>query len=146
MDNNEALEGHHSSSLHRHLTRQSTAWTRPSVANSTTPLISPSLNLDQYGKPLTFSSALRGENKDRWVQAEFEEICRLIDTKTIRPILITEQPLDRRGDTTYYNPKPKEKINANGEKTYRIRGTIGGNLINYPGNTAARTSSSISHQ
>jgi hypothetical protein len=63
----------------------------------------------------------------------------LIDTGTIKAILLANQPEDRRKDTTYYNPKPKEKIIAQGDKQYRIRGTIGGDRINYPGRTAANT-------
>eukprot|EP01036_Dinobryon_divergens_P062065 gene62065-biopygen42267 len=48
-------------------------------------------------------------------------------------------PLDRRGDTTYYNPKPKEKYDDAMHKVYRIRGTAGGDRINYDGPTKANT-------
>ena len=51
------------------------------------------------------------------------------------------QPLDRRGDTTYYNPKPKEKYDDQMNKVYRIRGTAGGDRINYDGPTKANTAS-----
>ena len=64
---------------------------------------------------------------------------RLLTTATIRPISIDTQPLTRRCDTTYYNPQTKEKENTTGDRTYRIRGTIGGDRINYPGPTTART-------
>ena len=41
---------------------------------------------------------------------------------------------------TYYNPKPKEKYDdVNDEITRRIRGTIGGDRINYPGIVTAAT-------
>ena len=50
-----------------------------------------------------------------------------------------DQPHDRRGDTSYYNPQIKEKLDSNGDKTFRVRGTIGGDRINYPGETSADT-------
>ena len=68
-----------------------------------------------------------------------EEFDRLFLSKTMRPILVSEQPLDRRRDTSYYNPQIKEKYDSLGAKTYRVRGTIGGDRINYPGETAANT-------
>ena len=60
-------------------------------------------------------------------------------TNTISPLLYSDQPLYHRQDTTYYNPQTKEKENADGQRTYRIRGTIGGDRVNYPGPTTART-------
>jgi hypothetical protein len=128
---------------HHYNTRQQSAAT--TLASSLSPTFSvtsePSLNLDKEGKPLTFATAKAGDNRVHWIQAEKEEICRLIDTGTIKAISLADQPIDRRSDTTYYNPKPKEKINLDGDKTYRIRGTIGGDRINYPGSTAAHTAS-----
>ena len=62
-----------------------------------------------------------------------------MDSGTIRPIHRAEQPPERRRDTTYYNPKPKQKRADDGTITYRIRGTIGGDKINYPGATTAQT-------
>ena len=53
-------------------------------------------------------------------------------SSTIWPILLDEQPIERRRDTTYYNSQTKEKEN-------RIRGTIGGDRVHYPGPTNART-------
>ena len=97
------------------------------------------LNLAPDGSPLTFNSAKRGPNAAHWFIAEGEEISRLIDSHTARPIFQQEQPLDRRKDTTYYNPQPKEKAAADGSTTYRIRGTAGGDRINYPGEVAAKT-------
>ena len=60
-------------------------------------------------------------------------------SNTIRPIHCSDQPAERRADTTYYNPQPKEKCDAAGTKSYRIRGTIGGDRVNYPGPVTART-------
>lgn len=97
------------------------------------------LNLDDHGQPLRYSTAKAGSNALLWQQAESEELDRLLATETIRPIFLAQQPIDRRRDTTYYNPQTKEKQNAAGERTYRIRGTIGGDRIHYPGPTTART-------
>ena len=57
----------------------------------------------------------------------------------MKPIHSKDQPHDRRGDTSYYNPQIKEKYDSLGKKTFRVRGTIGGDRINYPGETSADT-------
>eukprot|EP01035_Chromulina_nebulosa_P069550 gene69550-biopygen40254 len=57
----------------------------------------------------------------------------------MHPIHLSQQPIDRRTDTTYYNPKPKEKYDDDMQKVYRIRGTAGGDRINYDGPTKANT-------
>ena len=97
------------------------------------------LNLTDGGEPLTYALAKKGPNATEWEKAESREISKLIDTKTIQAIHPQQQPHNRKRDTTYYNPQTKEKINAAGEKTYRIRGTIVGDKINFPGEVAART-------
>ena len=95
------------------------------------------LNLNPDGSPLTYRSALHGPNGAHWRQEEGNEICKLIDTETIHPVLPSDQPHDRRQDTTYYNPQVREKPGLptiSGEETTlrRVRGTIGGDHINYP--------------
>lgn len=97
-----------------------------------------SLNQNEDGTPLTYRTAKSGPNKDSWQLAEDTEISRLIDSKTMFPRHPHDQPSDRKKDTTYYNPQTKEKI-TNDEKVYRIRGTIGGDRINYTGSTKANT-------
>ena len=97
------------------------------------------LNFDTTGQPLTYNTALQGPDRAHWIAAEAEEFDRLFATKTITPIHTTDQPIDRRKDTTYYNPQVKQKQNDSGKVTYRIRGTIGGDRINYPGQTTALT-------
>lgn len=62
----------------------------------------------------------------------------------MHPVLPSDQPSDRRKDTTYYNPQVREKPGIpsdTGEDTTmrRVRGTIGGDRINYPGEVSART-------
>jgi hypothetical protein len=54
-------------------------------------------------------------------------------------IHLHQRPSDRRGDTTYYNPKPKEKYDDEMNKVYRICGSDGGDRINYDGPTKANT-------
>ena len=66
---------------------------------------SATLNLDEHGLPLKYRSATNGPNKLLWQQAEGEEIQRLLDTGTIKAIHLTEQRIDRIGDSTYYNPQ-----------------------------------------
>ena len=102
------------------------------------PAVPPTLNLDTTGAPLRYKTAKKGPNKDSWQTAEDTEISRLLDTPVMYARHPHEQPADRRQDTTYYNPQVKEKIVDN-EKTYRIRGTIGGDRINYTGITKANT-------
>ena len=98
-----------------------------------------SLNLAPDGTQLTYSKAIRGDEKAQWRKAEEEEFDRLFFSKTMTPMHGKDQPHDRRGDTSYYNPQIKEKLDSNGDKTFRVRGTIGGDRINYPGETSADT-------
>jgi hypothetical protein len=103
-------------------------------ANAATPL-----NVNPDGSPLTYRTATHGKESDQWKNAEDTEIDRLLTTTTMHAIHLNQQPLDRRGDTTYYNPKPKEKYDDDMHKVYRIRGTAGGDRINYDGPTKANT-------
>ena len=97
------------------------------------------LNLAPDGSPLTYSKAKAGPDAAFWLQAESEEFDRLLQSQTIRPIHHHQQASDRRKDTTYFNPQTKQKINSDGATTYRIRGTAGGDRINYNGPTSAQT-------
>ena len=103
-------------------------------ANGATPL-----NVNPDGTPLTYQTATHGAERPHWKTAEDTEIDRLLATNTMHPIHLHQQPVDRRGDTTYYNPKPKEKYDDDMNKVYRIRGTAGGDRINYDGPTKANT-------
>ena len=49
-------------------------------------------------------------------------------------------PVDRQRDIMYFNPVCREKIN-DGKIKRRVRGTIGGDRINYPGSVLARIAS-----
>ena len=92
------------------------------------------LNVD--GSRLTSASALRGPEKELWEKAHGEEIIRLVESKTGRFIHRSEMPKDRKA--AYYNPQLKIKIKSDGT-IYRVRGTIGGDQIIYPGVTTAYT-------
>ncbi len=54
------------------------------------------------------------------------------------PIYPHEQPIERRGDTTYMSPQVREKY-KDGEIEHRVRHTVGGDEINYEGPTSAQT-------
>lgn len=97
------------------------------------------LNLNNFGRPLNYRSAKNGPNTLQWQQAEADEVQQLLDTDTIKAIHITDQPPNRVGESTYYNPQVKEKEAVDGTTTYRVRGTIGRDRIKYPGPTTART-------
>ena len=98
-----------------------------------------SLNLAADGSPFTYSKAKSGPDAAFWLQAESEEFDRLFDSKTISPIHLVDQPQCRRRDTTYFNPQTTQKVNTMGKTTYRIRGTAGGDRINYSEPTSAQT-------
>jgi hypothetical protein len=85
-------------------------------ANAVTPL-----NVNPDGSPLSYRTATRGPDRPSWKEAEDAEFDRLLDTTTMHPIHLSQQPIDRRTDTTYYNPKPKEKYDDDMQKVYRIR-------------------------
>ena len=107
--------------------------TGPGEANNAT------LNLDEHGKKLTYAKAVAGPNQAHWHVADEVEIDRLIISSTLNAMHLHDQPEDRRKDTTYYNPQTKEKMDIEDNKTYRVRGTAGGNKINYPGEVSAAT-------
>ena len=96
------------------------------------------LNLDANGTPLNYQKAKKSEDAPKWEIAEAEEWQRLLDPNIMTPIQPHQQPHDRKKDTAYYNPQVKQK-DKNGEIEYRVRGTIGGDRINYDGPTSAQT-------
>ena len=109
-------------------------------ANSAECTTAPVLNLDSAGKPLSHSSALKGPNGAEWRRMDGQEISRLIDSETLRAIHRSECPTERRSDITYYKPVVKEKWNSDALMVdRRVRGTIGGDRINYPGEVSSAT-------
>ena len=112
-----------------------------SLCNSVTGTLLPGerpLNLATDGTPLTFQSALVSADASSWQSAHIDELDRLLGaTNTMHAIQPDEQPMDRRKDTTYYNPQIKEKVAPDGTRTFRVRGTAGGDRINYPGDVSS---------
>ena len=90
------------------------------------------LNLDDDGKPLTNRTALKSIHRDDWLIEHAKEIKNLMNTGTIVPRKPTEQPRDRWKDTKHYSPQVKEKLADDSTVTRRVRGTFGGNNLNYP--------------
>ena len=87
--------------------------------------------------PANYKQALQTADKGHWEKAASEEFTRLIETtKSMKFIDIKLKP---KGKTvSYYNPQVKKKL-KNGEVVYRVRGTYGGNLLNYPYDKSANT-------
>ena len=94
------------------------------------------LDLNADGTRLTSTSALKGPDKLIWEKAHGEEIIRLIESGTGRFIHRSEMPAGRKA--AYYNPQLKIKVKPDGVQ-HRVRGTIGGDQVNYPGTTTAYT-------
>ena len=93
-------------------------------------------DLNADGTRLTSTSALRGPEREKWITAHGEEIVRLIESKTGIFIHRSAMPRDRKA--AYYNPQLKIKVKS-GVIQYRVRGTIGGDQVHYPGATTAYT-------
>ena len=96
------------------------------------------VDLDEDGNKLVYHRAKAGPNGHIWEAAAGTEITKLIDSKTGRWIHVTDIPKGRKA--AYYNPRCRTKI-KNGELVYRVRGTIGGDKVDYDGDTAAYTAS-----
>ena len=95
----------------------------------------PTLNLDHYGQPLRFSSALKGPNRDAWIEADIVELVKLVyGTGTLLPVHSPSQ------SPTYYNRIVKGKFKA-GEVERRVRGTAGGDRISFPYSVSSSTAS-----
>jgi hypothetical protein len=94
--------------------------------------------MDGTGGELKYSAAIRGPEREDWLKALHEEWVRLLTTtSTLR--FITKREVPAGASVAYFNPRLKKKKNPDGSPKYRIRGTVGGDKINYPGDKAART-------
>ena len=91
------------------------------------------------GQPLRYKQLAAGEDAVEWEEAHAEEFERLLtETETMRFIPRMDKPKDRKA--SYYNPQCSIKIKE-GKEVKRVRGTIGGDRIEYPGEVAASTAS-----
>lgn len=96
------------------------------------------MDIDTAVPPASYRAALKTPEADRWLAAHSEEFVRLHDMwKCIKFIPATEKPRDRKA--AYYNPQIKRKVDSNGKYVYRVRGTIGGDKVEYYGDKAAQT-------
>ena len=95
------------------------------------------LNLNEDGTPITYTKSHVGQHAEHWIQADAEEMERLLTSGTIRPIWFRDIPDDK--DATYVNPVCSEKVKDDGALKLRTRTTIGGDRIDYPYTTTAVT-------
>ena len=75
---------------------------------------------------------LKSIHRDDWLIEHAKEIKNLMNTGTIVPRRLCDQPIDRRKDTKYYSPQVKEKLADDSTVIRRVRGTFGGNNLDYP--------------
>ena len=88
-----------------------------------------------------YSDVLLGPDAALWRFEGDEEIRRLISwSKTMLAIKHTEVPSHKKA--AYYNPQCKIKVKE-GVTVRRVRGTIGGDKIEYEGNVTAHTSTIV---
>jgi hypothetical protein len=79
---------------------------------------------------------MAGPDRALWEEAAAVEFDRLL-TGTNTMVFIPALP---RGRTAaYYNPQVKVKVNLQGETIRRVRGTIGGDKVDYPGDKSSST-------
>lgn len=94
-------------------------------------------SIDSEGNVLKYRKCIQGIDKENWLQAAHEEIVRLVSVRnTMHFIKKSQIPKDRLA--SYYNPRCNRKW-KNGVNIFRVRGTYGGNISDYSGETAAYT-------
>jgi hypothetical protein len=82
---------------------------------------------------------MNGPEREHWEKASSEEFIRLIDTyQAMQFVAASEKPLNVKA--TYYNPQVQKK-RRNGVIIYRVRGTVGGNLVEVLGLKSSYTAS-----
>jgi hypothetical protein len=98
------------------------------------------LNLNPDGTAKTYRSVMNGPDAEKWIQANDTEWRKLFK-ETIKPIHPREQDPSRRKDTTYVSSRVKEKYDAAGNIKARVRNTLGGDRINFTGETSSGVAS-----
>ena len=76
------------------------------------------LNLNPDGTTINYKKSHAGPNSHHWIQADAEEMARLFNTGTIRPIQYQDIP--HHCTVTYVNPICVEKLNDNGSLKLRV--------------------------
>jgi hypothetical protein len=98
------------------------------------------INLDSWGKPLTYKTATSGPNADKWRKALCEELIRL--TEETGTIKWDGYWNIKRGDKpTYCSIQVREKVGEDGAIKFRVRLTVGGDKVNYTGDRSSTTAS-----
>ena len=91
------------------------------------------------GKALRYFKAIKGDEKQFWINAHSDELDRLINRrKSMRFIKRSDKEKGRV--ESYWNPQLTKK-SKNGEIIYRVRGCVGGNINDFYGNSTAYTAS-----
>ena len=117
-----------------YVTAPETISSNPALLSAAASLF-PTLNLDSRGRPLKFTTALNGPNREEWMTKDFVELVKLVlGTGTLKP---TMRPST---NPTYYNRVVKEKAKADGIER-RVRGTAGGDRVKVPYNVSSATAS-----
>jgi hypothetical protein len=93
--------------------------------------------LDASGNPITYTSCINGPQSDIWETAHEDEFDRLIET-TSTMHFIANNALPAGRTATYYNPQVRIKEKPTGTE-YRVRGTCGGDKVDYPGAVSSQT-------
>jgi hypothetical protein len=94
-------------------------------------------SIDTDGNTLRYRKCIHGTDTEHWLQAAHEELVRLVSVRnTMHFIKKSEIPKNRL--VSYYNPRCNRKW-KNGVNIFRVRGTYGGNISDYSGETAAFT-------
>jgi hypothetical protein len=86
--------------------------------------------------PITYRSCITGPDSDAWIEAAAVEFDRLL---TLTNTMVFVPKLPRGRTAAYYNPQVKIKGGPNGEVIRRVRGTIGGDKVDYPGIVSSST-------
>ncbi len=95
------------------------------------------MDIDVDVEPLTYRQAINGPHRDQWLKAHEEEFDRLLNEwQTFQFVPFRSKPRNKRA--SYYNPQIKVKI-KDGLPVYRVRGTIGGDIVSYDGYKSAET-------
>jgi len=97
------------------------------------------MDIDTEVQPATYRAAMKGPDRDNWLQAHSEEIVRLVE-ETQCMTFIPHTGKRRGAVISYYNPQLKIK-KKNGKSVYRVRGTYGGDRLKklYAGEKDAQT-------
>ena len=97
------------------------------------------VGLDQSGIPLTFITAMSGPYAETWTTHLSEEYDRLFGTGTITWDGFITKPGNKKA--TYFSIQIKEKRRADGTIKRRVRGTVGGDRVEFTGERSSATAS-----